>query len=188
MSSIEWQTDFGYAEDSAISTRKPILLDYCDLDCIGCQQMDAVTYPDEEVIRFVKENLVPMRIDIDKIPHYQKYNVIWTPTLLVLDYQGNEIQRTVGFLGPERFIPFMHLGIAKVRFANGEYDTAKVHLNILKEKYPESNIVPQAIYFGGVTLFKQTGDSAELKKAYEELLAKFPDSSWTRRAAPYRLL
>ena len=40
MSSIEWETTLGYAEDASSSSRKPILFDYFDPECIGCQQMD----------------------------------------------------------------------------------------------------------------------------------------------------
>ena len=188
MSSIEWQTTLGYAEDSAISTRKPILLDYFDPECIGCQQMDAITYPDKNVVNFINEYLIPLRIDANKKDLYEQYNSIWTPTLLILDYQGHEIQHTIGFLEPTKFIALMHLGIAKVCLTLGEFDTANVHLKRLMDRYPESSAVPEALFFSGVNLYKQKQDPTQLKIAYEKLLNDFPDNSWTKRAAPYRLI
>jgi len=188
MSTIEWQTTLGYAEDSASSSRRPILFDYFDPECIGCQQMDAVTYSSKEVVSFVKEYLIPLRIDVNKKASYDRYNAIWTPTLLILDYQGHLVQQTIGFLEPEKFIAMMHLGIAKVDLTIGEFDAASVHLNRLMDRYPESSAVPEAIFFSGVNFFKQKNDPNQLKIAYEKLLNDYPDSSWTKRAAPYRLI
>ncbi|MGB3209797.1 MAG: thioredoxin fold domain-containing protein [Desulforhopalus sp.] len=188
MSSIEWETALGYAEDSAISSRKPILFYYFDPDCIGCQQMDAVTYSSEEVVKFVREYLIPLRIEQDKKASYDRYNVIWTPTLLILDYQGHEVQRSIGFLEPEDFIAHMQLGIAKVRFAVGEYDTAGVHFKRLFDRYPDNSTVPEAMYFSGVNRYKQNNDPTELKTVYEKMLSEYPDNSWTKKASPYRLL
>lgn len=188
MSSIDWQTTLGYAEDSAISTRKAILLYYFDLDCIGCQQMDTVTYSSNEVISFMKENLISLRIDINKKETYEKYNTIWTPAFILLDFHGHEIQQTIGYLEPEKFIALMHLGIAKVHFSIGEFDAANVHLNKLVSQYPESSAIPEAIFFRGVNLYKQKNDPGQLKTAYETLLSDYPGNSWTKRAAPYRLI
>lgn len=188
MSSIEWQTTLGYAEDSANSSRKPILFYYFDPECIGCQQMDVVTYSSQEVVSFVNKYLVPLRIDVDKKASYDKYNAIWTPTLLILDYQSHEVQQTIGFLEPDKFIALMHLGIAKVHFTVGEFDAANVHLKRLIDQYPESSAVPEAMYFSGVNLYKQKNDPTQLKIAYEKLLSHYPDNSWTKRATPYRLI
>jgi thioredoxin-related protein len=188
MSSIEWQTALGYAEDSAIATRKPILLDFFNPECLGCQQMEAVTYSSEAVISFVKDNLIPLRIDWDKKESYERYHAIWSPTLFVLDHHGNEVQRNVGFLEPGKFMALMLLGIAKVYMTTGEHDAANVNIKRLIEHYPESSAVPEAIYFKGVNLSKQKEDLGQMRLAYEELLSKYPASSWAKRAAPYRLV
>jgi outer membrane protein assembly factor BamD (BamD/ComL family) len=82
----------------------------------------------------------------------------------------------------------MHLGIAKVFMTTGEFDAASVHIKRLIESYPESSAVPEAIYFRGVNLYKQKDDLSQMRLAYEELLKKYPASSWAKRAAPYRLV
>jgi len=188
MSNIEWQTTLGYAEDSAMSSRKPILFDYFDSECIGCRQMDEVTYNSKEVVDFIKQYMIPLRIDVNKKELYDEYNAIWTPTLIILDYQGHEVQRTIGFLEPSKFLALMLLGIAKVQLSKGEFDAANVQLKRLIERYPESSAVPEAMYFSGVNFYKQTNDPAQLKTAYEKLNIQYPGNSWTKRAAPYRLL
>lgn len=188
MSSIEWQTTLGYAEDSAMSTRKPILLYYFDPECIGCEQMNSVTYSSDGVISFMNNHLICLKIDVNMKEVYEKYNTIWTPAFIILDFQGHQIQQTIGFLDPEQFISLMLLGKAKVHMSVGEYDAANVSLKRLMEGYPESSVLAEAIFFKGVNLFKKNHDPAQLKIAYEELVSSFPDSCWTKRATPYRLL
>lgn len=188
MSAIEWQSNLGYAEDSARSERKPIMLDLFTPRSIGCQQMDAVTYPAEEVAQFVREYLVPLRIVEHDTTFYEDYHVIWTPTVLILDYDGNEIQRSVGFLAPDEMVPMLLLGMAKVRFSTKDFDGAQVSLDRLLEHYPGSDTVPEAIYFRGANLYRMTNNPAELKKAYDKLVADHPGSSWAKRAAPFRLI
>ena len=150
--------------------------------------MDAVTYPTEEVVQFIADNVVPLRFAAHESSISEDYNAIWTPTLLVLDFDGNEIQRSVGFFAPGEFIAMLLLGIAKVRFSHGEFDGAQVCFQRLLEHYPESDSVPEAIFFQGVTLFKMKHDPKELKRAYERLVAEYPNSAWTKRAVPYRLI
>ena len=188
MSSVKWQTFLGYAEDSAVSTRKPILFYYFDPQCIGCQQMDTVTYSSDTVAISVEEYLTPIHVDIEKKGEYERYNAIWTPTLLFLDFEGYEAHRSVGFLEPDNFLAVMHLGLAKVHIAAGHSDTASVHFKKIFNHYPIKSVMPEAIYFNGVSLYMKNNDPAELKKAYEKLLVSFPASSWTEKAAPYRLL
>lgn len=150
--------------------------------------MDAVTYPAEEVSNFVKKHVIPLRINVNDDAAFEKHHVFWTPCLAVLDMNGNELQRTIGFMGVDEFIPSMLLGLAKVRLNEGDYDMAMIPLKSLQETCFESDAVPEAIYFSGVTLYKQTNDPGKLKDAYEKLLKDYPESAWTKRAYPYRLL
>lgn len=186
MERIDWLTSLGYAEDSAIATRKPILLYFYEEGCISCAHMESGTFCEDDVVDAIRNNLIALRLHMSKKSYYEKYHVIWAPTLLLLDFHGNEIQRNVGYLSGEDFIPFMHLGIAKVHLNTNHYDTAGVHLNQVFSQFPESSAVPEALFFRGVNLFRMKNDPGQLKNAYETLRRDYPDSSWTRRAKPYR--
>lgn len=150
--------------------------------------MDAVTYPAVEVVKFVNNYLTPLRFDLSSNAVHDKHTHFWTPTLAVLDLQGSEIQKTIGFFDPDELITVLHLGIAKVHFAAEEYDTAEVHLKNLLRNFQDSRMIPEAIYFNGVNLYKWKDDPDHLKAAYEKLLEEHPQSTWTGRAHPYRLI
>jgi tetratricopeptide (TPR) repeat protein len=150
--------------------------------------MDAVTYPNENVIEFIQQNMIPLRVTFDAQPLATDFNLKWTPTLIALDADGKEHQRTVGFLPPEELIPSLLLGIAKSYFDRERFSEALSTLDKLIKDYPNSDSVPEALYLQGVSKYKSTHNPKPLKEAYEQLQAKYPSSEWTKRAYPYRLL
>ncbi len=150
--------------------------------------MDAVTYPEAKVVDFVTQNVIPLRIPFDSQPLSGKFQVKWTPTLILLDEEGNEHHRCVGFLGPEEFIPFLMLGIGKVHFETDRLDDAAAMFEKALSSFPQSTSVPEAIFYKGVCGYKRTHQTGPLKEAYERLNRDFPDSEWAKRAYPYRLL
>jgi len=188
MYSIKWQNHVGYALDSAHSTRKPILLDFHNPQCIGCQQMDTLTYRTEEVANLIHNYLIPLRITTGDETLDEDYHHLWTPTVAILNYKGDELQKSVGFLGPNEFTAAIHLGLAKVHLDGGEYDTAMISIKKVMEAFPESEAAPEALYLSGVVMYKASKNPGKLKEAYEKLQQRYPESSWTKRAYPYRLL
>jgi thioredoxin-related protein len=152
---------------------------------MGCKQMDAVTYPNEGVVQFVNGNVIPVRILYNHQPLSSQFKVKWTPTLILLDAEGNEVYRNEGFLPPDSLIPALILGIGKLELQRGDYTKATSHFSNIVSKYSESEEAPEAVYFLGVARFKTTHDLKAMKEAYENLKGKYPNNSWTRKAQPY---
>ena len=150
--------------------------------------MDAVTYPDAKVIRFITEKMIPLRVAFDAQPLSADFNIKWTPALITLDPDGNEHHRTVGFFAPQELIPSLLLGMGKSYFETDRFDEGTESLERMLREYPESGSAPEAIYLRGVCRYKSTQNPEPLKAAYEQLTAEYPSSEWTKRAYPYRLL
>ncbi len=150
--------------------------------------MDAVSYPNADVISFINENLIPLKIAPDTQPIAGDFNVNWTPTIVTLDSEGKEHHRTLGFLPPDEFISSLSLGIGKTYFDLGSFDKAISTLETLVKKCPQSKAAPEAVYYHGISNFMIAHDASHLKKAYERLLAEYPDNEWAFRAWPYSLL
>ena len=185
---IIWETKMDVALARAKAENKHILLDFFNPGWIGCNQMDAVTYPNETVTEFIQKHLIPLRVAFDAKPLSTDFNVKWTPTLIILDANGKEHQRTVGFFPSEELIPSLLLGIAKIYFDQETFAEALSHLDKILAEYPKSDAAPEAIYLQGVCRYKSTHDPKPLKGAYEQLQAQHPSSEWTKKAYPYRLL
>lgn len=149
--------------------------------------MDAVTYPEEQVIDYISASTVPLRIASNDALA-DKFDVQWTPTLVLLDTEGKERYRTVGFLGPAEIIPVEMLGMAKLHFGREEFDQAIAGFEKLFSDFPESNQIPEAIFFHGVAMYSHTKDPKHLRLAFDRLAAEHPGHEWTKRAYPYRLI
>jgi hypothetical protein len=155
---------------------------------MGCQQMGAVTFPDARVIAFFNQNVIPLRLPHDHKPLAEQFQIKWTPALVTLDAEGKEHHRTVGFLAPDELIPSLLLGKAKIDFDHEDFAKALVTLEDLLKDYPKSAAAPEAIFLRGVCGYKSTHSPKALKEIYERLLKDYPDSEWTKRASPYRLI
>ncbi|MGA9116239.1 MAG: tetratricopeptide repeat protein [Bacteroidota bacterium] len=150
--------------------------------------MDAVTYPNKVVTEFISRFMIPVKVRYDHKPLSVDFKVRWTPTLIVLDKEGAEHHRTLGFLRPGALIPSLMLGVGKTHLDLGEPKQAVSKFDELLAKYPKSDWAAEAVYFRGVALYKSTNDPKRLKEAYERLSAEYPNSEWAERAEPYRLL
>lgn len=150
--------------------------------------MDAVAYIDPAVIQFIDENLVPIRIQANDPELGAYYKVKWTPTLLLVDGEGNEQYRTLGFFPPQELIPSLLLGMGKAKFNLPDRHAAGVYFQKVISDYSRSSSAPEAIYLNGVTRYIESHDVENLIRIHDQLAEGYPDSPWLIRADPYRLL
>jgi len=150
--------------------------------------MDAVTYPVAEVSNFINNTFIPMRVRFDAKPLSEQFNVKWTPTLVMLDSDGMEHHRSVGFLAAGELLQTLLIGLGRTLFDKDRFTEALVHFEKILADYPTGDSAAEAIFLRGVSLYKSSGKPGFLKEAYERLAAELPNSEWTKRAFPYRLL
>jgi hypothetical protein len=150
--------------------------------------MDAVAYPDSAVTRFINDNFIPLRIPADDPELARRFGVRWTPTLLILDADGNEQYRTLGFYPPEDLIPSLLLGMGKAKFNQPDRPAACDCFNRIIADYAGNSLAPEAVYLRGVANYIESHDVNNLLGIYDTLAADYPQSTWLTRADPYRLL
>jgi tetratricopeptide (TPR) repeat protein len=127
-------------------------------------------------------------VPFDAKPLSSEFNIKWTPTLIVLDPDGKERHRIVGFVSADELIPSLLLGMGKSYFEQDRFSEALSSIEKLLREYPKSGAAPEGIYLRGVCLYKSTNNPKPLKEAYEQLKDQYPESEWTKRAYPYRLI
>jgi len=185
---IAWESEIGKALARATTSQKCVLLHFYSTECIGCRQMDAVTFADLSVANFLTDRMIPLRVPVGTRALSSDFRVVWTPTLITLDYYGREHQRTIGYLPPDEMVASLLLGIGKTGFDNGQYSEAVIQFNTLLNGYPQSAAAPEAVYLRGAARYKSSQAPSALKDSYRQLLAEYPASEWTRRAEPFTLL
>jgi len=140
------------------------------------------------VVQFVEDNFIPVRVHVKE--HAFEYKRLanrfaahWTPTILVLDPDGEERHRIEGFLPMGDFLSQLKLGLAKVAFALGQFaDAEKAYQEIL-EQHPNTDAAPEAQYWAGVSRYKASGDSGALKETARLFAERYKESTWAKKAS-----
>jgi len=147
--------------------------------------MDAVTYPQDQVARFITDYFVPVRIHTDDHPELtEKYRVPWTPTYVVLAPDGTERYRETGYLPAEDFLAHMNLGLGRAAFEERDFAAGAKFYQAVVDQYPRSDMVPEALYFLGVCKNRMVGGTADQRRAvWKRLMDEHPKSDWAKKVS-----
>ena len=122
---------------------------------------------------------MPLEAHIKEHPAYfHRFDVPWTPTVLILDSNGVERFRNEGYLPREEFRAQLELGVAHVSFMNKDWANAERRYSEVVERYPSSKAAPEALYWKGVSSYKRTNDHTVLGELPAQFREKYPDSIW----------
>ncbi|HTH46704.1 MAG TPA: thioredoxin family protein [Candidatus Limnocylindria bacterium] len=106
-----WHDDFAKAQGFAKKTHRPMLLNFTGSDwCIWCKRMKAETLDQKPFIAYASTNLLLVEVDFPNSKPLtkeqqdanealkQKYQVNGFPTFVLVDAEGTELGRQVGYL------------------------------------------------------------------------------------------
>jgi len=136
----------------------------------------------------VNENFIPVRVHVrnqaDEFKRLgERYGAQWTPTILVVDPTGEERHRVEGFLPAADLLAQLELGLARSEFARSNFAEAERRFREVVQRYPESEVAPEALYWAGVARYKATGDASALGETAKKFQERYRDSSWAKKAS-----
>jgi Thiol:disulfide interchange protein len=115
----EWTTDLPKALQKAKAENKLVFLDFTGSDwCPPCKALHKNILTSKEFVSYAKTNLVLVEVDFPRSKPQTKelkaanaalskrFNIQGYPTVIVLDAQGKELKREIGFSGgdPKSYI------------------------------------------------------------------------------------
>lgn len=116
---VEWETDYERALAMAAEQDKRVLINFTGSDwCPPCIRLKDEVFEDQVFHRYAKENLILLELDFPRSVEQpaelkeqnqrlqQEYSIEGFPTLIVLDSEGEEQRRHVGYMpgGPRAFL------------------------------------------------------------------------------------
>ncbi len=104
------EQDLEGALKKAKAENKLVLVDiYADW-CAQCKELDEKTWPDPAVKAWIAQNAVPIRIDTDakRKDLAAKLEIRSYPSVILLDADGKEVRRILGFHKPEGMLKFLN--------------------------------------------------------------------------------
>lgn len=110
-STIAWNMFEPEALASAKSGSRPAVVDFVADWCIPCHEMEGTTFVDPEV-RSEADRFAMLKADITHENETTQgwidtYDVQGVPTVLFIDSTGKEVERLVGYVGPEEMVGAM---------------------------------------------------------------------------------
>ena len=115
--------------------------------------------------------------------YFHRFDVLWTPTVLILDSNGIERARNKGYLPNSEFRARLETGLARIVFMHKQWAEAERRYAEVAERYPNTSAAPQAIYWRGVSRYKATSDHSALSEVAVELKEKYQGSVWALKAS-----
>jgi hypothetical protein len=129
---------------------------------------------------------VPVEAHIKEHPAYfHRFDVLWTPAVLILDSDGKERARLEGYLPREEFRAQLELALARISFMHKNWADAEKRYAEVLERHPNTKAAPEALYWKGVSHYKATNDHTILGELPKLLQEKYPDSTWTLKTAAW---
>jgi tetratricopeptide (TPR) repeat protein len=99
--SITWERDYDKALQRAAAEKKLIIADMFTDWCVLCKKMDAETFADAELNRTMANKYVWLKLNTETedagIRLQKEFAILTYPTILVLDSEGEEIDRVGQF-------------------------------------------------------------------------------------------
>ncbi len=103
---------YAEAKKAAESAKKWFIVKATAVWCMPCKQMDKITWRDEKVVKWLKDNAIVIAIDVDKEKTLAKKLAVAAMPSMIAFRDGKEFDRVVGYKSAEDFLAWLE-GIAR---------------------------------------------------------------------------
>jgi TolA-binding protein len=136
------------------------------------------------VVKYISDNFIPVKIHIKERPKdFERFGAEWTPTMIVAESDGTERYRFEGYMPAEDYLAHLQLGLAKAAFSRGQFGDAARAFRAVVDRYPKSEVAPEAVYWAAASAYKSSGKPEALAQGGTELREKYPQSLWAKRGS-----
>jgi hypothetical protein len=141
-------------------------------------------YPNARVNDFIRQRFVAVRIHVKEQPTmWKRFDVRWTPTVLVMGPDEREGRRVEGYLPADELLGQLGLGLGFLAVERKDWPTARTEFERVVREYPDTSAAPEAMYWAGVAKYSGSHDATALKELGKEFKERYTDTAWAKRAS-----
>ena len=109
---VNWLFDYDQAAAVAADSDRLLLLDFTERYCPACQMMDLKVFSRQTVADTIEAGYVPVRVNLSdessqSLALAQRYRIWATPTLIITDRRGRQIERIEGGISEKQMINWL---------------------------------------------------------------------------------
>jgi thiol:disulfide interchange protein DsbD len=121
--SVQWITDLKQATNESASSGRPMFALFTQDGCPPCEMMQRDVYPDPRIGALLAERFVAAKLDMTRptpelIEASHAFDVVYVPTLIVLDAAGQPVARHTGGLTVEQLEQMLHTALSRIESAS----------------------------------------------------------------------
>ncbi|HLH24638.1 MAG TPA: tetratricopeptide repeat protein [Chloroflexota bacterium] len=127
----------------------------------------------------IAERVIPVKIKpIDPANHsiVERYQQVWTPTIMLLAPDGQMYYEWNGYLPPDLYVAQFIFGLGKAALKRDRLDDAARCFDEVVAKYPTSDVAPDACYWAAVARYKGSHEADDLLGGWRKLQSRYPNS------------
>lgn len=114
---------------------------------------------------------------------WKRFDVRWTPTVLVMGPDEREGRRVEGYLPADELLGQLGLGLGFLAVERKDWPTARTEFEHVVEQLPDTSAAPEAMYWAGVAKYNGSHDATALKELGREFKERYTDTAWAKRAS-----
>jgi hypothetical protein len=183
LSGIRWRDSFDAAVREARETDRFALVHFHRATCDGCRFLDDAVFPDHDLQDLLNDEFVPTRVAFDASHGLRgRFDVVWTPTLVLVDGYGEAHQRVAPATLPAReLVGALLTALGRAWLARRAWDDAVARFDRVLAGDPVL-ATPEALYWRGVARAR-AGSADEPAESWTRLAAEHPGTSWAQAVA-----
>lgn len=139
-------------------------------------------YPTPAVTAFIDEQFIPVRVHVREQPRiWKRFGIRWTPTVMVLAPDGDEVRRVEGFLPADELLGQLTLMLGYEAANRKDWAAAERWFGDAA-RMSSTEAGPEGLYWHGVARYSASGDAEILKQLRRDLEARYPNTVWAKRS------
>jgi len=93
---VNFQSNLNEAKRQAGREGKLYIVEFMTERCYSCKMMDEITFADPQVVGYIQQNYVPVKVNVESFDGYvwkEKYDISVLPTIMVFNSQGEAVAK-----------------------------------------------------------------------------------------------